>query len=112
MEPITFADFERVEIRAGTVREAAPFPEAQRPALRLLIDLGAAGCKRSSAQITAHYAPEDLLGRQVLCVCNFPPKQIGPVRSEVLVLGLVPEDGSGVVLVHPERPVRDGTRLA
>lgn len=110
-EQITYADFERVDIRVGTVVEAAPFPEARKPAIKLVIDFGPEiGLKKSSAQITVHYAPETLVGRQVLGVVNFPPRQIGPFRSEVLTLGF--EDGDGaIVLAQPNLPVPDGKKL-
>lgn len=107
----TIGDFERVEIRIGTIVEAAPFPQARKPALTLMIDFGPEiGRKRSSAQITEHYAPDRLIGRQVLAVVNFPPRQIGPLRSEVLTLGVPDEDGA-VVLIRPDFPVPDGGRL-
>lgn len=108
---ISFEDFQKVDIRVGTVLTVEPFPEARKPAWKLSVDFGPEiGVKKSSAQITTHYAPEDLIGRQVLGVVNFPPRQIGPVRSEVLVLGL--HDAAGaVVIVQPERPVPDGERL-
>lgn len=110
-ETITLADFERVDIRAGRVTEAAPFPEARKPAYRLRIDFGPEiGEKTSSAQITDNYAPGALVGRLVLAVVNFPPRQIGPVRSEVLVLGLGDAAG-GIVLVAPDAPVNPGERL-
>ncbi len=104
-------DFPRLDIRVGTVVEARPFPEARKPAIRLWIDFGSSvGVKKSSAQITDHYTPETLKGRQVLAVVNFPPRQIGPFMSEVLVLGL--PDGEGhIVLVAPDAPVPDGARL-
>lgn len=110
-EQITYADFERVDIRVGTVIEASPFPEARKPAIKLVIDFGLEiGVKKSSAQITAHYTPESLVGRQVLGVVNFPPRQIGPFRSEVLTLGF--EDASGaIVLAQPGLPVPDGKKL-
>jgi tRNA-binding protein len=108
---IAVDDFLKVDIRAGTVRAVEPFPEARKPAWKLTVDFGPeVGVRRSSAQITAHHRPEDLIGRQVLAVVNFPPRQIGPFRSEVLVLGLHDAQGA-VVIVQPERPVPDGARL-
>ena len=110
-DTITYADFERVEIRVGTIVEAAPFPEARKPAWKLTIDFGPEiGLKKSSAQITVHYTPEDLIGRQVLGVVNFPPRQIGPVRSEVLTLGFEDEAGS-IVLAATDKPVPNGRKL-
>ncbi len=110
-DTISFDDFLRIDIRVGRVVEAKDFPEARKPALRLWIDFGPEiGVKKSSAQITEHYAPAELLGRQVLAVVNFPPRQIGPFMSEVLTLGLADGDGH-VVLVMPEREVPDGARL-
>ena len=108
---IGYDDFARVDVRVGTVVAAEPFPEARKPAIKLVIDFGAEiGRKRSSAQITRHYTPETLVGRQVAAVVNFPPRQIGPMMSEVLTLGFPDADGE-VVLVSPERPVPDGGKL-
>lgn len=111
MAEITFDDFLEVDIRVGRIVRAEPFPEARKPALKLWIDFGPEiGEKRSSAQITEHYTPEGLVGRQVLAVVNFPPRQIGPVRSEVLTLGLA-DAGGAVVLIGPDRDVPEGARL-
>ena len=108
---ISFDQFLAVDIRVGTIVAAEPFPEARKPAFKLRIDFGPAiGIKRSSAQITEHYTPEDLVGIQVAAVVNFPPRQIGPMRSEVLTLGFPDADGS-VVLVRPSIAVPDGGRL-
>lgn len=108
---IGWADFARVDIRAGTITRAEPFPEARKPALRLWVDFGPGiGERRSSAQITRHYEPAALVGRQVLAVVNFPPRQIGKVMSEVLVLGLPDADGE-VVLIGPDSPVPNGGRM-
>lgn len=108
---ITWADFERVDLRVGTILAARPFPEARRPAYQLLIDLGPTiGTKKSSAQLTHHYQPADLVGRQVLCVVNFPPRQIGPFRSEVLVTGAADTEGH-IVLAALAGPVPNGSRL-
>jgi len=110
-ETITYADFERVDIRIGTVVEASVFPEARKPAYKLTIDFGPEiGLKKSSAQITVHYTPEGLVGRQVLAVVNFPPRQIGPVRSEVLTLGFADADGA-IVLAGVDHPVPNGHKL-
>ena len=108
---IGFDDFLAVDIRVGTILEALPFPEARKPAYRLVIDFGPViGVKRSSAQITEHYSLADLPGRQVAAVVNFPPRQIGPVMSEVLTLGFPDEQGR-VVLVSPSKPTPNGGRL-
>ena len=108
---ISYDDFHKVDIRIGTITRAEPLPEARRPAFRLWVDFGPGiGEKRSSAQITRHYTPEGLVGRQVLAVVNFPPRQIGPVMSEVLVLGVPDADGE-VVLIGPGHDVPPGGRL-
>jgi tRNA-binding protein len=110
-ETITYPDFERVDIRAGTVVEAHAFPEARKPAIKLFIDFGPEiGIKRSSAQITVHYTPESLVGKQVLGVVNFPPRQIGPFRSEVLTLGFEDEHGA-IVLAVPGLSVPNGRKM-
>ena len=107
---ISWADFEKVDMRVGVVVEAQPFPEARRPALKLRIDFGPLGVKRSSAQITDHYRAEDLVGRRVIAVVNFPPKQIGPFVSEVLVLGAYNERGE-VILLRPDHEVSPGAKI-
>lgn len=108
---ISYAEFEKVDIRVGRILAAEPFPEARKPAYKLTVDFGPElGVKRSSAQITVHYTPEELVGRQVLAVVNFPPRQIGPVLSEVLVLG-VPDGDGAVVLIGPGQEVPLGGRL-
>ena len=108
---ITFDDFMKVDIRAGTVVDARPFPEARKPAIKLWVDFGpGTGVKKSSAQITVHYTPEGLIGRKVMAVVNFPPRQIGPFMSEVLVLGFADENGA-IVLAAPDGDVPDGARL-
>jgi tRNA-binding protein len=111
MGEISFDDFLKVDIRVGRVTRAEPFPEARKPALKLWIDFGAEiGERKSSAQVTGHYDPAALVGRQVLAVVNFPPRQIGPFRSEVLTLGVADEAGA-VVLVAPDLPAPLGARL-
>lgn len=108
---ITFDDFLKVDIRVGRVVRAAPFPEARKPAIKLWIDFGEElGEKKTSAQITAHYTPDDLIGRQVIAVTNFPPRQIGPFMSEVLVLGLSDTNGD-IVLLGPDRDIQPGERM-
>ncbi len=110
-EPIAYADFERVDVRVGTVVDAQPFPEARKPAIKLVIDFGPdIGRRKSSAQIVSNYRHEDLIGRQVLAVVNFPPRQIGKFMSEVLTLG-VPDPEGQVMLIGPDRPVPAGGRL-
>jgi len=107
---IDVSDFARVDIRVGRVLEAEPFPQARKPAYKLRIDFGPIGIRRSSAQLTAHYQPEQLRGRLVVAVTNFPPRQIGPIRSEVLVLG-VPDAAGEVVLLEPTHDVPLGGRV-
>tara|TARA_A100001391_G_scaffold49641_2_gene30056 strand:+ start:5383 stop:5724 length:342 start_codon:yes stop_codon:yes gene_type:complete len=110
-EAISFDDFLKVDIRTGTIVEARPFPEARKPAIIMLIDFGPElGIKKSSAQITVHYAPEQLIGRQVMAVVNFPPRQIGPLKSEVLTLGFEDESGA-IVLAAIDKPVPNGRKL-
>lgn len=111
MDEIDWSDFERVKILAGTIVEAVEFPQARKPAYKLKIDLGEElGIKKSSAQITEQYRPEELRGKQVLCVVNFPPKQVGPFISEVLTTGLINE--GGVVLAVPDKKVKNGLKLS
>lgn len=110
-QTISWDDFEKVEIRTGTIVAAEPFPQARKPAFKLRIDFGPdIGEKKSSAQITVHYQPEELVGRQVMAVVNFPPRQIGPFMSEVLTLGFADENGD-IVLAATGRTVPDGARL-
>ena len=112
MQTIEWDDFEKVEIRVGTIIEVEAFPEARKPAYKLRIDFGEdIGLRKSSAQITDLYKKEELLGRQIVAVVNFPPKQIGPMRSECLVTGFAREDGA-IVLVAPDSAVPNGAKLA
>lgn len=110
MQEITWDDFEKVELRVGRIIEVNDFPKARKPAYRLKVDLGEFGIKNSSAQITDHYTKEALQGKQVVCVINFPAKQIGPYKSECLVTGFYREDGT-VILAQPEREVPNGAKL-
>jgi tRNA-binding protein len=110
METITWHDFEKVELRVGTIIEAADFPEARKPAYKLTVDFGPFGIKRSSAQVTKHYAKEQLTGRQVVGVINFPPKQIANFISEFLVTGFADENGD-IVLASIDKPVPNGSKL-
>ena len=110
-DTITYDDFAKVDIRVGRITRAEPFPEARKPAFKLWVDFGGdLGVKRSSAQITAHYTLEGLIGRQVVAVVNFPPRQIGPVRSEVLTLGFEDETGA-IVLAGVDHPVPNGKKM-
>jgi len=112
MDETTYETFAALDIRAGTVVEAEPFPEARRPAIKLKVDFGPEiGIKKSSAQITERYSPQDLIGMRVMAVVNFPPRQIGPFMSQVLVLGFPDRDGA-IVLATTQAPVPDGSRLA
>ncbi|MEL6609709.1 MAG: tRNA-binding protein [Pseudomonadota bacterium] len=111
MAEISFDDFMKVDVRVGEVVDAQPFPEARRPAIKLWVDFGGElGIKKSSAQITKHYTPETLIGRQVMAVVNFPPRQIGKFMSEILVLGAPDADGE-VVLIAPDQTIPKGGRL-
>jgi tRNA-binding protein len=110
-DPISFDDYMKVDIRTGTIIEAEPFPEARKPAIKMRIDFGdEIGVKKSSAQITVHYKPEELIGRQVMAVVNFSPRQIGPLMSEVLTLGFEDEQGA-IVLAATDKKVPNGKRL-
>lgn len=107
---ITWSDFEKIDIRAGTIIKAEHFPKAKKPAYQLLVDFGDSGVKRSSAQITTFYRPEDLVGRQVLGVLNFPPRQIANFSSECLILGVY-DQHNNVILLEPERAVKNGSKV-
>ena len=110
-DEIVFEDFMKIDIRVGTVVKAEPFPEARKPALKLWVDFGdKIGVKKSSAQITQHYTIEGLIGRQLMAVVNFPPRQIGPMRSEVLVLGVADLEGK-IILLSPDKDVPNGGRM-
>ena len=110
-EAITWDDFERVDIRVGTVISAEPYPEARKPAIKLWVDFGEPiGIRKTSAQLTEHYAPDTLIGRQVAAVVNFPPRQIGKFMSEILVLGM-PDSAGAVVLLQPDQAVPNGGRM-
>ena len=111
MPEISWEDFEKVDVRVGNVVEAEPFPEARKPSIKLTVDFGPqVGTRRTSAQLTAHYEPEDLVGRQVIAVVNFPPKRIAGFKSEVLVLG-VPDEAGEVVLLSPDHEIPPGGRM-
>lgn len=111
MDPIAIADFDKVDIRVGTVVDAAPFPEARKPAIKLWVEFGAPiGLRQSSAQLTVHYTPDRLIGRQVIAVVNFPPRRIAGFESQVLVLG-VPDENGAVVLLRPDLKVPDGGKM-
>jgi tRNA-binding protein len=108
---ISYSDFEKIDIRTGTIIDARPFPGAHKPALQLLIDFGPLGKKKSSAQITRHYSPDALTGKQVVAVVNFPPRQIANFMSECLVLGAVEDDGA-VVLLEPGKKTENGLKIS
>ncbi len=110
METITWQDFEKVDLRVGTITEVHDFPEARKPAYKIYVDLGPLGIKKSSAQVTVHYTKEELVGRQVMAVVNFPPKQIGKYISEILITGFEDEN-KNIVLAQVERPVPNGAKL-
>lgn len=111
MDQIAYADFERVDIRVGTVVDAQPFPDARKPAIKLWVDFGGEiGVKQSSAQLTVHYTPDRLIGRQVLAVVNFPPRRIAGFESQILVLGM-PDENGAVVLIRPDIKVPDGGKM-
>ena len=111
MFEISWEDFEKVDVRVGTVVEAEPFPEARKPSIKLIVDFGPeVGTRKTSAQLTTHYDPEGLVGKQVVAVVNFPPKRIAGFRSEVLILG-VPDENDEVVLLSPDHRVPPGGRM-
>ena len=111
MDQIAIADFDKVDIRVGTVVDATPFPEAKKPAIKLWVDFGAPlGVRQSSAQLTVHYTPDRLIGRQVVAVVNFPPRRIAGFESQILVLG-VPDENGAVVLLRPDIKVPDGGKM-
>jgi tRNA-binding protein len=111
MDQIAFADFEKVDIRVGTVVDAQPFPDARKPAIKLWVDFGGEiGTRQSSAQLTVHYTPDRLIGRQVLAVVNFPPRRIAGFESQILVLG-IPDENGAVVLIRPDIKVPDGGKM-
>lgn len=111
MEHITWNDFEKVELRAGTIMEVQPFPKARKPAYKLIINFGTFGILKSSAQITKHYTPETLIGRQIVAVINFPEKQIADFKSQCLVTGFADENGD-IILTALDKPVPNGTKIA
>ncbi|WP_310098551.1 tRNA-binding protein [Algoriphagus sp. 4150] len=111
MQMIDYKDFDKIELRVGTIVRAEPFEKARKPAYKIWVDLGEElGVKKSSAQVTTHYTPEDLIGKQVVCVCNFVPKQIADFMSEILITGFESEEG-GIVLTTVEREVPNGAKL-
>ena len=111
MTEIKYEDFQKIDLRVGTIVEVEEFPEAKKPAFKVFVDFGLLGVKKSSAQITQLYSPESLVGRQVIAVVNFPPRQVGPFISEVLILGAV-ADSRGTILLAPERKVENGDKIA
>ncbi|MDH5474441.1 MAG: tRNA-binding protein [Cyclobacteriaceae bacterium] len=110
MNTINWSDFEKIDFRAGTITKAEEFPEARNPSYKVWVDLGELGIKKSSAQITHHYTIDELIGKQVICVCNFPVKQIGPLLSEVLVTGF-PDENNNVILATVDKNTPNGAKL-